>query len=49
MTVSHEHHELAAEEAGTRRQWIRPTVQTLAAGRAEDGSGLIPDAITNPS
>ena len=48
MTVARENHEMATE-AGSRREWIRPSVQQLAAGSAEDSSGPATDAITNPS
>ncbi|HYE27114.1 MAG TPA: hypothetical protein VEA61_02615 [Allosphingosinicella sp.] len=48
MTVSREEIEVTAAETD-RRQWIRPTVQQLAAGSAEDSSGPDTDTITNPS
>jgi len=48
MTVARENLEMAIEEAA-RREWIRPAVQQLAAGSAEDSSGPAFDAITNPS
>jgi len=48
MTVAREYQDLTIE-AGARREWIRPSVQQLAAGSAEDSSGPATDAITNPS
>lgn len=47
MTVREELN-VATEEASLR-EWIRPAVQQLAAGSAEDSSGPATDAITNPS
>jgi hypothetical protein len=49
MTVSREILEAATAEGAARREWIRPAVQQLAAGSAEDSSGPATDAITNPS
>jgi hypothetical protein len=46
MTVAREHQDPTTED---RREWIRPAVQQLAAGSAEDQSGPATDAITNPS
>ena len=48
MTVARDNLEMGLEEA-VRREWIRPAVQQLAAGSAEDSSGPAIDAITNPS
>ncbi|HET9640447.1 MAG TPA: hypothetical protein VFP12_14705 [Allosphingosinicella sp.] len=48
MTVAREYQDLTTE-AGSRREWIRPAVQQLAAGSAEDSSGPATDAIFNPS
>jgi len=48
MTIARENLEMAIEEA-VRLEWIRPAVQQLAAGSAEDSSGPATDAITNPS
>jgi hypothetical protein len=48
MTVAREYQDLNTE-AGARLEWIRPAVQQLAAGSAEDSSGPATDAITNPS
>ena len=49
MTVSRENLEVAIDVAAGQREWIRPAVQQLAAGSAEDSSGPATDAITNPS
>jgi hypothetical protein len=49
MTVSRENLEVADEVVAGQREWIRPAVQQLAAGSAEDSSGPAFDAITNPS
>ncbi|HEX6377301.1 MAG TPA: hypothetical protein VFZ91_16455 [Allosphingosinicella sp.] len=49
MTVVREDLTMTTSEAADRREWIRPAVQQLAAGRAEDSSGPATDAITNPS
>jgi hypothetical protein len=49
MTVSREYLEVATEVTAGQREWIRPAVQQLAAGSAEDSSGPATDAITNPS
>lgn len=43
MTVSREDLTLPPEEAAGQREWIRPAVQRLAAGSAEDGFGPQPD------
>ncbi len=43
MTVARENLELAFE--AVRREWIRPAVQQLAAGSAEDSSGPAVDAL----
>lgn len=48
MTVAREYQDMTTE-AGDRREWIRPAVQQLAAGSAEDSSGPAVDQITNPS
>lgn len=48
MTVVREIHEVT-EGTPTLREWIRPSVQQLAAGSAEDSSGPATDAIFNPS
>lgn len=44
MTVARENQDLTP-----RREWIRPAVQQLSAGSAEDSSGPATDAIVNPS
>jgi hypothetical protein len=49
MTASRDKIEMAAEGETGRREWVRPAVQQLAAGSAEDGSGPATDASTNPS
>ena len=46
MTVAREHQHLTTE---ARREWVRPEVQQLAAGSAEDQAGPDFDGITNPS
>jgi hypothetical protein len=48
MTVARENQDVTTE-AGARREWIRPALQQLSAGSAEDSSGPAIDAITNPS
>jgi len=48
MTVAREYQEVTVE-ADARREWIRPAVQQLAAGSAEDQAGPATDGITNPS
>jgi hypothetical protein len=48
MTAREQNHP-GALEAAARREWLRPTVQQLAAGSAEDSSGPAIDGITNPS
>jgi hypothetical protein len=48
MTVAREIQDPTIE-AGVRREWIRPVVQQITAGSAEDSSGPDVDAITNPS
>ena len=49
MTVSREDLQVAIEGTTGQREWIRPAVQQLSAGSAEDSSGPATDAITNPS
>ena len=49
MTVSRDNLEVADEGTAGQREWIRPVVQQLAAGSAEDSSGPATDAIINPS
>jgi hypothetical protein len=49
MTVSRENLEVATDGTAGQREWIRPAVQQLAAGSAEDSSGPAIDAIINPS
>jgi hypothetical protein len=49
MTHSREDYKVAGSEVAASREWVRPTVQHLAAGRAEDESGPATDAIINPS
>ncbi len=49
MTVSRGNLDVAIEDTAGQREWIRPVVQQLAAGSAEDSSGPATDAITNPS
>lgn len=49
MTVSRETFEVATHATAGQREWVRPAVQLLAAGSAEDSSGPAFDAITNPS
>jgi hypothetical protein len=48
MTVMRELHEVT-EGSPSLREWVRPSVQQLSAGSAEDSSGPATDAITNPS
>lgn len=48
MTVARENQDLTPE-ANVRSEWIRPAVQQLSAGSAEDSSGPAVDAIVNPS
>ncbi|HYW17321.1 MAG TPA: hypothetical protein VE891_14370 [Allosphingosinicella sp.] len=48
MTVARENQDMTIE-ASTLREWIRPSVQQLAAGSAEDQAGPDFDGITNPS
>jgi hypothetical protein len=48
MTVAREYQDMTTE-ADARREWIRPAVQQLAAGSAEDSSGPDIDGIINPS
>jgi hypothetical protein len=49
MTVSREDLQLVTEGNAGQREWIRPAVQLLSAGSAEDSSGPAQDAIINPS
>jgi hypothetical protein len=48
MTVLRDDLPVDSHEAPGRRAWIRPAVQQLDAGSAEDGFGSLPDA-QNPS
>jgi hypothetical protein len=47
MTVARELDEVT--EGTSLREWIRPSVQQLSAGSAEDSSGPALDGIGNPS
>jgi hypothetical protein len=49
MTQAHENNIVASNEVAASREWLRPTVQRLEAGSAEDDSGPSTDAIINPS
>jgi hypothetical protein len=49
MTVARENLHLVTEGNAGQREWIRPAVQLLSAGSAEDSSGPALDAIINPS
>ena len=49
MTVSREDFQVVTDASAGQREWIRPAVQLLAAGSAEDSSGPATDAIINPS
>ncbi|HYJ82624.1 MAG TPA: hypothetical protein VEW26_07275 [Allosphingosinicella sp.] len=49
MTVSRENLDVATEGTTGQREWVRPVVQQLTAGAAEDSSGPAVDAIINPS
>ncbi|HYG47955.1 MAG TPA: hypothetical protein VD846_08430 [Allosphingosinicella sp.] len=49
MTVSRENVEVAVEATAGQREWIRPAIQLLSAGSAEDSSGPAIDAVINPS
>lgn len=49
MTIAREDHDMADHKAAASREWVRPTLQQLAAGSAEDSSGPDFDAIINPS
>jgi hypothetical protein len=48
MTVAREYQDLTTQ-SDARREWIRPSVQQLAAGSAEDQAGPDFDGIGNPS
>ena len=48
MTVVREYQD-STLEAGVRLEWIRPSVQQLAAGSAEDSAGPDQDSLPNPS
>jgi hypothetical protein len=43
MTVSRRNIEVTADQAATRRQWVRPGIQRLSAGSAETGSTVVTD------
>jgi hypothetical protein len=49
MTEVRNSSELATQGADARRSWIRPAVQLLAAGSAENSAGPATDATTTPS
>ena len=49
MTRARENNKVVSNEVAASREWVRPAVQHLEAGRAEDDSGPSTDAIINPS
>lgn len=49
MTAPRNLSELATADASARRDWIRPSVQLLSAGSAENQTGPATDATTTPS
>jgi hypothetical protein len=49
MTEARKSSELAGEGIGGRRDWVRPSVQQLSAGSAENQIGPSRDGISNPS
>ena len=45
MTELRDEYPVESQVAGGAQEWVRPAVQRLAAGSAEDGSGLAADAL----
>jgi hypothetical protein len=49
MTARFETFEAITQSAGARGNWVRPSVQRLSAGSAENLIGPLTDNTTNPS
>lgn len=49
MTVAVASSGLTTEVESFRREWVRPSIQLLAAGSAESADGPDTDGLTNPS
>ena len=49
MTVAAVSSELTTEVESARREWVRPSIQLLAAGSAENQIGPATDTTSNPS